>query len=36
MTPLERRYRRVVQLLPADYRAAWEEDMVDTSPIGYL
>lgn len=30
MTPLERRYRRVVRLLPADYRAVWEEDMVDT------
>lgn len=30
MTPLERRYRRVTRLLPADYRATWEEDMVDT------
>lgn len=30
MTPLERRYRRVLRLLPADYRAVWEEDMVDT------
>jgi hypothetical protein len=27
---LERRYRRVLRLLPADYRARWEEDMVDT------
>jgi hypothetical protein len=30
MTPLERRYRRVLRVLPADYRAKWEEDMVDT------
>lgn len=30
MTPLERRYRRVLRLLPAGYRASWEEDMVDT------
>lgn len=30
MTPLERRYRRVLRLLPADYRAKWEDDMVDT------
>lgn len=30
MTPLERRYRRVVRLLPADYREVWEGDMVDT------
>lgn len=30
MTGLERRYRRVLRLLPADYRAAWEEDMVET------
>ena len=30
MTALERRYRRVLRLLPADYRAAWEEDMVET------
>jgi hypothetical protein len=28
MTPLERRYRRVLRLLPASYRAAWEEEMV--------
>ncbi|GGQ48373.1 hypothetical protein [Couchioplanes azureus] len=27
---LEERYRRVLRLLPADYRHAWEEDMVDT------
>ncbi len=25
---LEQRYRRVLRLLPADYRQAWEEDMV--------
>ncbi len=30
MTPLERRYRRLVRLLPAGYRAEWEEDMVGT------
>jgi hypothetical protein len=30
MTPLERRYRRVLRILPAGYRAEWEEDMVDT------
>lgn len=28
MTPLERRYRFVLRLLPASYRAAWEEEMV--------
>jgi hypothetical protein len=28
MTRLERRYRRVLRLLPASYRAAWEEEMV--------
>jgi hypothetical protein len=28
MTPLERRYRQVLRLLPASYRAAWEEEMV--------
>jgi hypothetical protein len=28
MTPLERRYRLVLRLLPAPYRAAWEEEMV--------
>jgi hypothetical protein len=27
---LERRYRRVLRLLPAGYRAAWEEDMVSS------
>ncbi len=27
-SPLERRYRRVLRLLPAGYRQAWEEDMV--------
>ncbi|OJF15157.1 hypothetical protein [Couchioplanes caeruleus] len=27
---LEERYRRVLRLLPADYRHAWEEDMVDS------
>jgi hypothetical protein len=30
MTGLERRYRRVLRLLPADHRARWEEEMVDT------
>lgn len=30
MTRLERRYRRVLRLLPAAYRAAWEEEMVAT------
>jgi hypothetical protein len=29
MTPLERRYRRILRLLPTGYRQAWEEDMVD-------
>ena len=28
MTRLERRYRLVLRLLPASYRAAWEEEMV--------
>lgn len=28
MTPAERQYRRVLRLLPADYRERWEEDMV--------
>src|SRR5215469_6951437 len=28
MTPLEQRYRLVLRLLPASYRAAWEEEMV--------
>jgi hypothetical protein len=28
MTPLERRYRRTLRLLPAGYRQRWEEDMV--------
>jgi hypothetical protein len=27
-SPLEQRYRRVLRLLPAGYRQAWEEDMV--------
>jgi hypothetical protein len=27
-TELERRYRRLLRILPADYRAAWQEDMV--------
>ncbi|TDE55874.1 hypothetical protein E1295_13135 [Nonomuraea mesophila] len=30
MTPLERRYRAVLRLLPAAYRAEREEEMVDT------
>ncbi len=30
MTPLEERYRRVLRLLPAQYREIWEEDMVST------
>ena len=29
-TPLEGRYRRVLRLLPAAYRAVWEEEMVAT------
>jgi hypothetical protein len=28
MSLLERRYRRILRLLPAQYRRAWEEDMV--------
>jgi hypothetical protein len=27
-TELERRYRRLLRLLPAGYRQAWEEDVV--------
>ena len=30
MSPLERRYRSVLQLLPASHRAVWEEEMVAT------
>ncbi|GGK30973.1 hypothetical protein GCM10010124_24780 [Pilimelia terevasa] len=30
MSPLERRYRRALRLLPDDYRRRWEEDMVAT------
>jgi hypothetical protein len=30
MTPTERRYRRVLRLLPAGYRELWEEDMVSS------
>jgi len=30
VTRLEERYRRVLRLLPASYRAVWEEDMVAT------
>ncbi len=30
MTPLEQRYRRLLRLLPASYRQAWEQDMVAT------
>jgi hypothetical protein len=29
-SPLERRYRRVLRLLPDGYRQAWEEEMVTT------
>lgn len=29
-TDLEHRYRRLLRLLPAGYRQAWEEDMVTT------
>lgn len=36
MTPLEHRYRRVLRLLPADYRVVWEEDMVDTFLLSHL
>jgi hypothetical protein len=28
VNPIERRYRRLLRLLPAGYREAWEEDMV--------
>jgi hypothetical protein len=34
MTELERRYRRVLRLLPGPYRQAWEEDMVATFLAG--
>ncbi|MEU4248469.1 hypothetical protein AB0F15_13790 [Amycolatopsis sp. NPDC026612] len=34
MTELERRYRRVLRLLPASYRQAWEQDMVATFLAG--
>lgn len=30
MNGLEHRYRRVLRVLPADYRDRWEEEMVDT------
>lgn len=30
MSGLEQRYRRLLRLLPAAYRARWEEEMVDT------
>jgi hypothetical protein len=30
MTPLEQRYRLVLRVLPADYRAVWQEEMVAT------
>lgn len=30
MSPLEERYRRLLRLLPAGYRAAWADDMVAT------
>ncbi|WP_030204329.1 hypothetical protein [Streptomyces sp. NRRL S-87] len=33
-TLLEQRYRAVLRMLPADYRARWEEDMVDTYLCG--
>jgi hypothetical protein len=33
-SPLERRYRAVLRVLPAAYRAAWEEDMVATFLAG--
>ena len=36
MTTLERRYRRVLRLLPASYRQTWEEDMVATFLAGAL
>lgn len=36
MTELERRYRRVLRLLPAPYRQAWEQDMVATFLAGAL
>jgi hypothetical protein len=36
MSELERRYRRVLRLLPVSYRQAWEEDMVATFLAGAL
>jgi hypothetical protein len=36
VTELERRYRRVLRLLPASYRQAWEQDMVATFLAGAL
>jgi hypothetical protein len=34
MNQLERRYRRILRLLPAPYRQTWEEDMVATFLAG--
>src|SRR6185369_9245812 len=34
-SPLERRYRRVLRLLPAGYRHRWEEDMVASFMAAY-
>jgi hypothetical protein len=36
MTVLEHRYRGWLRLLPKDYRAQWEDDMVDTFLAGAL
>jgi hypothetical protein len=36
VTTLERRYRRLLRLLPASYRRAWEDDMVATFLAGAL
>ncbi|WP_152610989.1 hypothetical protein [Amycolatopsis sp. MJM2582] len=36
MNRLEERYRRVLRLLPASYRQAWEEDMVATFLLSEL
>lgn len=36
MTELERRYRRLLRLLPASYRQVWEQDMVATFLAGAL
>ena len=34
MTPLEERYRKLLRLLPGDYRDRWGDDMVETFLAG--